>query len=144
MYPVQGEAAAKAYPGDYPPTMGYPGGSNPGAPTFNSTSAPTPPVGVPFHHAPDQQAYYQPDVAVPVQGFAIQQSSVVQQPPEDTGMLACSIIGLIFSFIPIIGWITFCVNWPAPPGSKRRIFGIVAGVIGTIFFVISLISLIAR
>lgn len=37
----------------------------------------------------------------------------------DGSQISCAVIGLIFSWIPIVGLITFCVNCDAPRGSVR-------------------------
>lgn len=48
------------------------------------------------------------------------------------GLLGCAIIGFIFSWIPIIGFITYCINFDAPLNSQRRLFAHMACLIAMI------------
>lgn len=47
--------------------------------------------------------------------------------------------GMIFSWIPIIGWITFCMHYGAPPGSRRHRFARLACAIATVVFIINMV-----
>lgn len=42
--------------------------------------------------------------------------------PREEGMLWCAIVGCLFSWIPLIGCLTFAVNADAPLGSPRRCY----------------------
>eukprot|EP00937_MAST-01D_sp_MAST-1D-sp2_P007495 g7495.t1 len=44
----------------------------------------------------------------------------------------CAFIGFLFSCNPLIGWLTFWFNAGAPPGSRRRFFGVVAGAMAAV------------
>ncbi|RYH05284.1 hypothetical protein EON65_45135 [archaeon] len=46
----------------------------------------------------------------------------IREVEEDAqkGLLPCAIAGCILSFIPIVGWVTWIVNYRAPVGSSRR------------------------
>jgi hypothetical protein len=48
------------------------------------------------------------------------------------GMTACAMCGCLFSWIPIVGCITFIVNCDAPPGTQRRSFATMALIIACI------------
>ena len=52
---------------------------------------------------------------------------------EDSRLLCCAIIGFIFSWIPIIGFLTFCLHSNAPVRSQRAVFAhmacFVAGIV---------------
>lgn len=39
---------------------------------------------------------------------------------ENDPQIFCAAMGLIFSWIPIVGILTFCLNLDAPPGSPRH------------------------
>eukprot|EP00981_Chlorochromonas_danica_P002983 scaffold601_cov170-Ochromonas_danica.AAC.44 len=47
-------------------------------------------------------------------------------------LLVCAIVGCLFSWIPIIGCLTWIVNITAPPGSPRRIWANTACAIATL------------
>jgi hypothetical protein len=55
------------------------------------------------------------------------------------GLLPCAIVGFIFSWIPIIGIITYCINFDAPLGSQRRMFAQMACFVAMIIILINII-----
>jgi hypothetical protein len=59
---------------------------------------------------------------------------------EDPSCVTC---GLMFSWIPLIGWLTFCMNYNARPGSRRKVFALYACWIATTVFVINAVILFA-
>ena len=54
-------------------------------------------------------------------------------------MLPCAICGFIFSWIPLVGMITFCVNMNAPRRSLRRTFAQSACCVATFVILFNLI-----
>ena len=57
------------------------------------------------------------------------------RPDTNPGMVICAIIGLSFSWIPIVGFVTFCANIDAPKGSFRQILASTACCISTFLFI---------
>lgn len=45
---------------------------------------------------------------------------------QESPMKYCAICGCVFSWIPIVGLITYCVNWNAPRGSQTRMWASIA------------------
>jgi len=62
--------------------------------------------------------------------IAYSTASVIDDDASQAG-LWCAIIGFIFSWIPIVGFVTFCVNCNAPAGSKRALFSNLACFVAT-------------
>lgn len=56
--------------------------------------------------------------------------------------LSCAYCGVLLSWIPIIGWISFCMNSNAPRGSRRRLLAKWACWIATAVFAFNTILLI--
>ena len=57
---------------------------------------------------------------------------------------SCARVGCIFSWIPLVGWITYCANMStAVPGSSRWRLARTAGVVATIVFLINVIIIIS-
>jgi hypothetical protein len=53
-------------------------------------------------------------------------------PNEEDTKLACAAVGCVFSWIPIVGFVTFAVNTDAPRGSPRAAMANAACGIGTL------------
>jgi hypothetical protein len=89
-----------------------------------------------------QTGGYQTVGAAPLQPRVFSEASpgaqyVVAGVPAYVDAYGCALVGLILAFlIPLAGWITLCVNAHAPVGSKTRLFGLAAGVVGTAMFIV--------
>jgi hypothetical protein len=113
------------------------------------------------HSAPKpdlENQYVQPTEAIPAYAYTGPQviyiSHVARDPifylPEEpdyhdrvedrnSGMLICAIVGFVFSWIPIIGFLTYCMNTDAPQGSPRRLYAISSCCIAMIVAVFNII-----
>ena len=87
---------------------------------------------------PPQTVYmqYQPYAPVGVQGRPNIVYVEQQVIPEDD--YQCALVGLIFSWIPIIGWINCCININGGP--RARTFAIWSGVIATIIAIANIVA----
>ena len=56
----------------------------------------------------------------PVYGGNTYGNTVVHVGPPMEEDESCARCGCIFSFIPLVGWVSFCVNQNAPEGSRKR------------------------
>lgn len=72
--------------------------------------------------------------------FPQQQWFIVTTEEDDYSTLTmCSMIGFIFSWIPIIGFLTFLWNFDAPLGSRRRLYAQMAGAVSSFVILFNLI-----
>ena len=55
--------------------------------------------------------------AEPLAGYG---NTVVHVGPPMEEDESCARCGCIFSFIPLVGWVSFCVNQSAPEGSRKK------------------------
>ena len=91
-------------------------------------------TGVPLDH-------YLPIIATPLEAsrahVPIATPLEATREPLGTGdeLDLWALLGCVFSFIPLVGWITMYMHSDAPMGSSRRTLGTIAGVIGTLSFV---------
>ena len=104
--------------------------------TQNPIAAPSPspfsslyPVSVSVLQSPPA-----PPVAVPRADYASGSES-------DIGW--CATWGCIYSFIPVIGWLTAYVNCRAPMSSRRYCVGVVSGIIGSMSAIIGAVVTVA-
>jgi hypothetical protein len=95
-------------------------------------------VAVPMYNTPvyEDDGTYQAMSQYPADRFIVPVR--IEEDPS------CALCGLLFSWIPIIGWITCFVNFNARPGSRRKAFGRLAGSVASAVFVLTLILGVAR
>lgn len=72
-------------------------------------------------------------------GFYPPGSSVVVVDSADNEDAQCALCGLCFSWLVLVGWITFCMNISAPPGSRRRRYAQQACGVATTVFILNII-----
>lgn len=58
---------------------------------------------------------------------------------NNSGFALCAIIGFMFSWIPIIGFLTFCLNIDAPPGTERRLWSNAACLVSSLVILFNII-----
>jgi hypothetical protein len=51
-----------------------------------------------------------------------------------------ALLGLLLSWIPIVGWVTYCAFCGAPRGSRTRRYAVGAGLVATLVFVAYVIA----
>jgi hypothetical protein len=148
-------ATGAAYPAQqqyYAPTTAAPMAATYGAPPLQApqpqqpmvmVAEPPPPFRVvnPQYTAPAGGPMGQPTIIV-VDGGG---GAVVAGAPTygygyNDGYYACAALGLLMSWIPLVGWITFCAFAGAPRGSRTRRCAVGAGIIGTLFFIVYIIA----
>lgn len=96
------------------------------APLTRTPSAPTPSAPVPA--TPVASGFTIPRYGTPAVPRTYQRTiRVYELPVEDVfgedpspELLPCAVVGTFLSWIPIIGVITYFVNWSAPPRTPRR------------------------
>lgn len=104
--------------------------TNPSNPSYDVEAPPVataPPVyAIPIAEEAPPPVYYRstPATVIYVRDNANQADAQQIQEANDpnSGMLPCAIVGCIFSWIPLIGFITFLVNMNAPRNTRRRLF----------------------
>lgn len=73
----------------------------------------------PYADVESQKPIYATEVQ-PVQMLVVQQEEILPPPNDaDDPWVACTLCGLLFSWIPIIGCLTFVANMNAPRNSLR-------------------------
>jgi hypothetical protein len=106
--------------------------------------ASAPPVyAIPIADEP-QPTYYRstPATVIYVRENANRDHAMVdnqEAPDPNPSMLPCAIVGCIFSWIPLIGIITFLVNMNAPRNTRRRLFAHSACCIATFIIIFNLL-----
>ena len=91
---------------------------------------------------PPQQAYYQAGGGYVVGGGGAPPQVVAVEVYDYDDDDSCAQVGCMFSWIPLVGFITFCMNGNARPGSRRhRIAQQACAVASTVFVVALIINL---
>ena len=105
-----------------------------------------PASGLP-HVQPGQQVYVMQNPQTGEQQFVVvnpnapQPQTIIVQ--GDTGPYVddywCALIGLLFSWIPLVGFFTCCINAGAPAGSLTRRYAIAAGVVAAVVLILYIV-----
>ena len=70
-----------------------------------------------------------PPVVAPVVAYVVAKPP----PPDETCSDAlCALIGLLFAWVPLVGFVTLCINADAPPRSLRRVLSLAAGAVACV------------
>ena len=75
------------------------------------------------------------NVAYPVAAYG----PPIMDDPNTDPLLGCALVGLCFSWIPIVGFITFCVNVNAPHNSLRYSVANTACLISSLIVIFNVI-----
>ncbi len=97
-------------------------------------------TGNPQHYEPSDRVVYVSEQNVPRRTqYCVSQQNGQQNFQQESSMKCCAICGCLFSWIPIVGLITYCVNLNAPRGSQTRIWASTAFCVSLVIIIINLL-----